>query len=361
MDSTERLLEELTNAHGAAGFEEAVRKVVRRELSPLCDSIETDELGSVIARMRGGAPSPKVMLAAHMDEVSLIVKYVTPDGFVKFHPLGYWLNHALINQRWVVLTRRGPVPGITGIKSPHSVNDEAQELSLSDQRQMFIDVGATSQKDAEERLSIRPGDAIVPDSRFQVLAGGQLYVAKAFDDRVGLAVVIEAVRQFVANPPRCAVYAVATVQEEVGSRGAHTSVFQARPDIAINLEAGLAADYPGVTMDEAQERLGAGPTLFMHDNSMLPNLKLRQLILETAGKHGIPLQFEVVTDYGDDGDEIQRAYSGIPAVNIGVPTRYLHSHNSMLHREDFDNTVRLIVALVRRLGAEEVQRIRSFS
>src|SRR5437660_95876 len=119
MDTVEKLLEELTNAPGAAGFEDNVRRIMRRELKPFCDSMETDELGSLIAHMRGSAKAPRVILAAHMDEVSLIVRYVTPEGLVKFQTMGAWLDHALVNQRWLILTRQGPVRGVSGLKSPH--------------------------------------------------------------------------------------------------------------------------------------------------------------------------------------------------------------------------------------------------
>ena len=360
MDTVEKLLEELTNAPGAAGFEDNVRRIMRRELKPFCDSMVTDEMGSLIARMRGPVKAPRVMLAAHMDEVSLIVRYVTPDGLIKFQTMGAWLDHALVNQRWHILTRQGPVSGVSGLKSPHTVDNERNELFSQATNNVFIDVGATSDADAQDRLGILPGDPIVPDSRFAELNGNSFYVAKAFDDRVGLAVIIETMRALAGERLPVALYAVATVQEEVGSRGAHTSVFKAKPDIAINIEAGLAGDHPGFTQDESQERLGAGPTLFMHDSSILPNLKMRHWIVDVAKKEGIPLQFEVTAGYGDDGDAEQQAYAGVPVVNIGIPTRYLHNHNSVLSRDDFDNTVGLLTTLVRRLTTDEVTRIRRF-
>ncbi|MBI4234032.1 MAG: M42 family metallopeptidase [Chloroflexi bacterium] len=360
MERVERLLEELTNAYGPPGFEEPVRAIMRRELSPVSDSIETDGMGSLIARLRGGQDSPRVMLAAHMDEVGLLVKYVTQEGFVKFQPLGGWLDHALINQRFVILARNGPVHGVTGLKTPHVIAAEQRATLAFKWQQMFLDVGATSRKDAEERLGIQPGDPIAPESKFQALAGGQCYLAKAWDDRVGLAVMVEAMSLLSKRPPPNAVYAVSTVQEEVGLRGAHTSANLVRPDVGINLEAGVAADYPGTSQEEAQERLGGGPGLFLHDSSMLPNLKFRDLVVDVAREQGISLQFEVLSGYGQDGAEMQRAYAGIPTINITVPTRYLHNHNGVISRQDFDGAVALVSEVVRRLDADTVRRLRSF-
>ncbi len=359
MDNVESLLEELTNAHGPSGFEGPVRAIMQRELSGICDSLETDGIGSLMARLGAEGGSPRVMLAAHMDEVGLMVKRVTAEGYVMFQPLGGWLDQALINQRWIILTRNGPVLGVTGIKTPHVMSAEARG-QLFKREQMFIDVGAANPEDAEERLGIRPGDPIAPDSRFTPLSGGSLYLGKAWDDRAGLAVIVEVMRRLRAEPPPGTVYGVATVQEEVGLRGAHTSSYAVEPDLGINLESGVAADYPGITQEEAQERVGKGPTIFLHDASMLPNLKLRDLFVDTARENDIPVQFDVLTGYGEDGAEMQRSRSGAPSINIAIPTRYLHSHNGIISRQDFDRTVDLVTAVIRRLDADTVRNLRSF-
>ena len=359
MDNVESLLEELTNAHGPSGFEGPVRAVMQRELSGICDGLETDGIGSLMARLGEEAMSPRVMLAAHMDEVGLMVKLVTKEGYVMFHPLGGWLDQALINQRWVIMTRNGPVLGVTGLKTVHVMTAEARN-QLFKREQMFIDVGASSKEDAEDRLGIRPGDPIAPDSRFTILSGGTMYMAKAWDDRVGLGVIIEAMRRLRESPPPNTLYGVATVQEEIGLRGAHTSSYAVEPDIGINLEAGVAGDFPGITQEESQERIGNGPAIFLHDSSMLPNLKLRDLFVDTASEIDVPVQFDVLTGYGEDGAEMQRAHRGAPSINIAVPTRYLHSHQGIISRQDFDRTVDLVVAVVQRLDAATVRDLRSF-
>ena len=361
MPEVERLLEELSNAPGPSGFEGPVRAVVRRELEPLVDAIETDGLGSLIARLGPEQRHPRVMLTAHMDELGLMVRRLTSEGYVKFQTLGGWLDQALINQRWVILTHAGPVPGITGIKSVHVMEPEARK-KLFERGEMFIDIGARDQEDAEQRLGVRPGDPVVPDSRFTTLAGGDLYLGKAWDDRVGVAVMIEVMRALREGAPIAATtFAVATVQEEVGLRGAETSAYQVAPDVGINLESGVAGDYPGITADEAQERLGGGPSLFLHDSSMLPNLRLRDVVVEVARDLGIAVQFNVLTGYGQDGAAMQRSRGGAPTINIAVPTRYLHSHNGIIARSDVDATIRLVSELVRRIDGETIASLRDFS
>ncbi len=357
-----QLLAELSNAFGPTGYEAPVRAIMRRELEPLTDALETDGIGSLIARIGDEADDvPRVMLAAHMDEVGLMVRQITAEGFLTIQTLGGWLDQALINQRWVVMTRNGPIPGLTGIKTPHVMQPDARNQVFK-KESIFIDVGARDKEDAEQRLAIRPGDPVAPDSRFQEMAGGELYIGKAWDDRAGVAGLIEIARALreSTEPLPATVYLVATVQEEVGLRGAHTSSFHVMPDIGINLESGVAGDYPGITKDEAQEELGKGPTVFLHDSSMIPNLRLRDFFVDAAAELEIPLQFNVLSGYGQDGAEMQKAGSGAPSINIAVPTRYLHSHNSVIHRDDFSNAVRLVTEVVRRLTPETVSALTTF-
>ena len=359
MDRIQGLLEELTNAYGPSGFEGPVRSIVERELKPISNELKTDGIGSLISRLDGKSETPRIMLAGHMDELGLMVKFITPEGFIKFQTIGGWLDQSLINQRWKVLTKNGPILGVTGIKTVHVMEPEARQKVFKRQ-DMFIDVGATDQKDAESRLGIRPGDPIAPDSRFAVLSDENLYLAKAWDDRIGVALVIEIMRTLNKKSIPNTVYGVATVQEEIGLRGAHTSSYQVAPDIGISLESGVASDYPGITKDEAQEKLGDGPSIFLHDNSMLPNLKLRDLFLEVAAENKIPLQFNVLSGYGEDGAEMQRTRGGAPSINIAVPTRYLHSHNGIINRQDFDYAVDLVSSVILKLDAKTVDYLKAF-
>jgi endoglucanase len=359
MPRVQRLLEELSNAYAPTGFEAPVREIFRREIAPFSDSVATDGLGSVVAMRSKKGDLPRIMLAGHMDEVGLMVKYITSDGYVKFQTLGGWLDQSLINQRWIIVTKKGDVQGLTGIKTPHVIAADARG-KIFKREEMFIDVGAKDKEDAENRLGIQPGDPIAPDSKFQVLNQSPLYLGKAWDDRVGVALMVEIFRSLKDEVLPNELYGVATVQEEVGLRGAQTSSNLVAPDIGINLESGVAADYPGITQDEAQERLGDGPGLFLHDASMLPNLKIRDFIVEIAQEQSLPFQYEILSGYGEDGAQMQRSRSGIPAINISVPTRYLHSHNGVIHRNDFDNAIALIIEVIKRLDRIEVDRISKF-
>lgn len=359
MDKLESLLEELSNAPGPTGFEGPVRRIVWRELVPLTDCLETDGLGSVIGQLSSMTEGPRLMIAAHMDEVGLMVKFVTPEGYVRVQSLGGWLDQALVNQRWVIVTRQGLVPGVTGLKSVHIVSQEARS-QVGRREQLFLDVGASSREDAEARLNIRPGDPVAPDSPFARISQGKIFLGKAWDDRVGLAVMIQVMRNLKTKLPPNNVYGVATVQEEVGLRGAHTSSFHVKPDVGINIEAGVAGDYPTASVEEAQEKVGHGPSVFLHDNSMIPNLKLRDFVATVAKEEGIPLQFNVLSGYGEDGAEMQRAGEGVPTINIAVPTRYLHTHNSLISREDVEKTIALVTAVIRRIDSTMVAYLKKF-
>jgi endoglucanase len=226
--------------------------------------------------------------------------------------------------------------------------------------QIFLDVGATSAEQVRS-MGIRPGQGVAPWSPFTVLPNGR-YAAKGWDDRVGLAVMLEAARRIRADGvelPNQVVW-VATVQEEIGLRGAQTSVRVADPDLGISIEAGVSADYPGARPVQAQERLGGGPGIFLLDSSMIPNQRFSDLFFDVAAQEGIPLQPDVLTGYGEDGAEIQRYDTGRPSVNMTVPTRYLHAHSGIIQRSDFDQAVDLLVAVLQRLDAEEAERLRSF-
>jgi putative aminopeptidase FrvX len=221
-------------------------------------------------------------------------------------------------------------------------------------------VGATSRDEVEE-MGVRPGDGIAPLSDFAVLAN-ERYAAKAWDDRVGLAVMLVAARRIrdegIQVPAE--VVWVATTQEEIGLRGAQTAVALAQPEIGISIEAGVAADFPGIGPTQAQERLGGGPGMFLLDSSMIPNRKFRDFMFRIADETGISLQPDVLTGYGEDGAEIQRFDSGRPSVNITVPTRYLHSHTGIIQRSDFDEAVQLLIEVLQRLDQETVRELGSF-
>lgn len=359
LDATATLMKELTEAHGPTGNEEPVGRIVAKHLRPLVSEIKVDGLGSIIGTKKGSVGSPRIMLAAHMDEVGFIVKTITPEGFVYTNPVGGWRDPVLLAQRWVILTRKGPVVAVSGAKTTHVTPAEEKHLSVP-QRDVFLDVGARSREEAEATFGIQPGDPVAPDSPFQIMANGEFYMAKAWDDRVGLALIIEALKRLQSQTHPNTVVAVATTQEEVGLRGAHTSTALVEPDLGISLEVGVASDYPGTSLKEAQEALGKGPGIFLLDSSMIPSRKLKEFVVEVARKHRIPVQFEVLSGYGEDGAEIQRYKGGRPSINLTVPTRYLHSHVGILSRQDFDKAVDLLVAVLLALDQQAVDQIKTF-
>lgn len=356
-DRTLNLLKDLADAPGPPGFEEAVRKIVVREVRPVSDEITYDGMGSVIARQ--GAAGPRIMLDAHMDELGGVVRRSTKEGFLSMQMLGGWLDQALPDQRWIIIGSKGPVRAVTGIRDIHvATPDDRTKVFPRDT--LYLDVGAKS--DAEvTAMGIEPGDPVVPDSPFAVLNGSNRYLGKAWDDRVGCAVLIEAMRRLKASGHPNQVFFAATTQEEVGLRGAHSAADVIKADIGIAIEGGIAGDTPGHNPEETQAHLGGGPGIFIYDSSALPNRRLTALTKATATAKSIPLQLDLVQGYGDDSAEIQKSNGGVPTVNLVVPVRYTHAHNGIIDRADFDGMVDLVVAVVQRLDAASVAKLRDFS
>jgi endoglucanase len=349
VDASEALLKELTEAHGVPGFEHAVHAVMRRYIEPL-GKIERDRIGSLICRLEG--EGPKVMLAGHMDEIGFMVRRITKEGFIKFLPLGGWWDQVLLGHRVIVKSHNGNIVGVIGAKPPHLLPADERK-KVVEKKDMYIDIGATSQAEVEE-AGVRVGDPIVPYSEFTVLAGGKTYLSKAFDDRVGCALIVETLQHFAENAHPNVIFGAATVQEEVGLRGAGTSAEVIDPDVAIVLESDIAGDVPGIKEDESDVKLGGGPSILVYDYSMIPNLRLRDLFIETAAELGIPLQLSAIEGGGTDGGAIHRHKVGVPAVVLGVAARHIHSHSAIIHREDYHNAVKLLIAVIGRLDAATV-------
>ncbi len=356
-DATVELLRELSNAAGPPGAEEPVRAIMVPRMKAASTELRYDGLGSVIARQ--GSAGPRIMIDAHMDELGGMVRRVTPNGLVTMQMLGGWLDQALVDQRWTILGSKGPVRGVTGIRDIHVV--PAEERGRVYPRNMLaIDIGAMTAEQAAA-MGIEPGDPVVPDSPFEVLNGSENYLGKAWDDRVGCAVLIEAMRRTAKSAHPNQLFYVATTQEEIGLRGAHTAAEAVKPDLGIAIEGGITGDvYPGHP-EETQEKLGAGPGLFLYDSSTLPNRKLVTLVKATAADNHIPLQLDLVQGYGDDSAEMQASNGGTPTVNLVVPVRYTHAHNGIMNRGDFDRMVDLVVDLLNHLDQKQVDAIRDFA
>jgi endoglucanase len=215
-------------------------------------------------------------------------------------------------------------------------------------------VGARDREHATEVLGIRPGDPVVPDSAFTRLADPDLLLAKGWDDRIGVAMMIEALRTLATGEHPNTVVGAGTVQEEVGLRGAQTAVQAVQPDVALVTETAIAGDMPGIDEVESSVKLGGGPVVYVLDGSMIPNLRLRDLALQTCKELEIPCQTCVLERGGTDGGRIHVHARGVPTVVLGVPTRHIHSHAGIIHLQDYLQSVRLLVGLCRKLDAETV-------
>jgi endoglucanase len=355
-DRVVQLLKQLTDAPGPPGYEEPVRKTMVEQMRPYADRISYDGLGSVIAQQ--GNSGPHIMLDAHMDELGGMVRRIRPDGYISMQMLGYWLDQALPDQRWVILGSKGPITAVTPIQDAHIAGDlHGQVIPRND---IYLDVGARSAGEAEQ-LGISPGDPIAPVTDFAVLANNR-YLAKAWDDRVGCAVMLEVMHRLAHTPHPNQVFYAAPVQEEgsVEMRGAQTSAQLIQPDLGIALEVGITHDLPGTDPNSAQETLGGGPGIMLYSFSELPNRKLVKFLQKVASEQHIPLQFDFVQGFGDDAGAVKLYKTGVPVTTLLVPARYTHAHNGIIDRADFDRTVDLVLALLQRLDAPTVRQIRSF-
>lgn len=355
-DPTVELIRQIADAPGPSGFEEPIRKVMVEKMRPYASSLRFDGMGSIIAVQ--GTQGPRIMVDAHMDELGGVVRRVTSHGLLTMQMLGGWLDQALVDQRWIIVGSKGPVHAVTGIRDIHVVPQEERSHVYS-RDSLFLDVGANTEAEVRS-LGIGPGDPVVPDSPFTILNGTNNYLAKAWDDRAGCAVAVEAMKRLAALPhPNQILWAI-TTQEEIGLRGAHTAAELIKPDIGIALEGGVTGDVGGHP-EETQAKLGAGPGLFLYDSSALPNRKLVQFTKDVAASKNIPLQLDLVQGYGDDSAEIQKSNGGVPTVNLVVPLRYTHAHNGIMNRRDFDQLVDLLVAMLEKLDGPEAARIRDFT
>lgn len=355
MDNTLKMLKDLTDANGIPGNEREPREVMKNYIAPFADEVTTDNLGSLIAKKQGTAEGPKIMVAGHLDEIGFMITSIDDKGFLRFQTVGGWWGQVMLAQRVTIMTRNGNVPGVIGSKPPHILPPEARKKPV-EIKDMFIDIGASSREEAIE-FGVRPGDSVVPVCEFTVMKNEKMLMAKAWDNRIGCAIAIEVLRQLKGVDHPNTVYGVGTVQEEVGLRGARTSAHAIQPDIGFAVDVGIAGDTPGVTEKEALAKMGKGPQIIMYDASMVSHKGLRDFVTDTAEEAGIPYQFDYVAGGGTDAGAIHLSANGSPALAITIATRYIHSHAAILHRDDFENAVKLIVEVIKKLDKDTVAKI----
>lgn len=356
LDETLTMLKALTDAKGIAGNEREPREVMQKYIEPFADAMTQDGLGSLIAKKIGDENGPKIMVAGHLDEVGFMISKIDERGFLSFQTVGGWWSQVMLAQRVTIVTRKGDtVTGVIGSKPPHILTPEARKKPV-DIKDMFIDVGAASREEVKE-WGISPGDMVVPYFEFTVMNNEKYLLAKAWDNRIGCAIAIEVMKALKGEQHPNVVFGVGAAQEEIGLRGARTAAAKIQPDIGFAVDVGIAGDTPGVTSKEAMGKMGDGPQLVLFDASMVSHKGLRELVIDTAEENSIPYQFESMPGGGTDAGSIHLSGKGVPSLAICIPTRYIHSHAAMLHRDDFENTVKLIVEVIKKLDRDMVNKI----
>ncbi len=337
-------LEQLSTACGVAGREEEVRNIMVKLLKPYADEVVVDRLENVIAVKKGKKDKPKVMLAAHMDEVGLMVKTITKEGFLQFTKMGGIDDRILLAQKVNILTEKAVLPGVVGSKPPH-IQKEEERKKIITYDELFIDIGAENRDDAK-KMGIKIGDPIAFDAKY-VKLGRDVVMGKAFDDRIGCAAMIEAFKQL--QNTECTVYAVGTVQEEIGLRGAVTAAFGVDPDVGIALDVTIAGDVPGVREFDTTVKMGKGPVFSVSDSGLITHPKVLRLLMAVAEENKIAFQIETGLMGTTDAARISLTRQGVPSGTISIPARYIHSPVGLINLKDGENTVKLAVAAVERI------------
>ncbi len=337
------LLKELSDAFGVSGHEDAVRQLILDTIEDWVDEHHVDALGNLIAFKKGtGDVRRKVMIAAHMDEVGLMIMHVEKEGSLRFRPVGGIDHRVLLAKK--VLIGDDRVPGVIGMKPIHLL-ERKERQRVPEVKELSIDIGASSKEEAERLVKI--GDYAAFDVSFSELGGGlRTAKGKAFDDRAGCAVLVELLRDSYPFD----LYAAFTVQEEVGLRGARVAAYSIAPDLAFALEGTICDDLPKKRDVSPTTELGAGPAITIMDRSVIADRRLVKLLVDTAEQNRIPYQFKQPGLGGTDAGAIHRTREGVPSAVVAVPARYIHSPTCLLSLNDFENTVRLMRATLAKVN-----------
>lgn len=364
MNTSFEFLEQLSNSFGPSGFEREPIQIVRNYAAPYCDEIYFDKLGSCLFKKVGSASRPVILLPGHIDEIGFVISGINEKGFLSFNTIGCWFDQVLLGQRVTIRTKQGDLPGVIAAKPPHVMTEEEMKKFVK-LDEMFIDIGCSNKKEAE-KLGVRIGDPVVPSSNFSTfqkqgyeIENGKeiekgiitLAMGKAFDDRIGVFIAAEVIRrlkeQRISHPNT--VIGAATIQEEVGARGARTSAWLADPDVCLTLEVEIAGDVPGVDSQKAQAVLGKGPAICAYDASMIPNQALKEFIIKVAEQNNIPYQLSTSAGGGTDAGAIHLVRAGCPSIVLGVPTRHIHSHVGILCLDDVEQLIQLVLHVIQTL------------
>ncbi len=346
------LFKTLTEAPGVPGFEGPVREIMKEYLTPYSEEVIQDNLGSIFGKKVGDPEGPKIMVAGHMDEVGFMVTRITEKGFIQFQPLGGWWSQVLLAQRVEIITEQGPIIGVVSSIPPHVLSDEARNKPTPI-KNMFIDVGADDLAEAQ-KMGIKPGQPIVPVCPFTIMSEQKL-MAKAWDNRYGCALSVELMKELQDVTHPNVIYSGATVQEEVGLRGAATSAQMIEPDLFIALDASPAGDIPGV--EDGMGKLGGGLLMRILDRTMVTLPGLRDYVIDLCEAQDIKYQF-FVSAGGTDAGRVHTTGNGVPSLVIGIPARYIHSHAAIIHKQDYEAAKKLLLTLVQKMDHATLTEIK---
>ncbi|MFD2046368.1 M42 family metallopeptidase [Ornithinibacillus salinisoli] len=347
---TLELFKTLTELQGAPGNEHDVRAFMRGELEKYSDELIQDNLGGVFGVKKGDGP--RVMVAGHMDEVGFMVTQITKRGLIRFQTLGGWWNQVMLAQRVQVMTDNGPVIGVISSIPPHNLTEEQRKKPM-EVKNMLIDIGADDKQDAE-KIGIKPGQPIVPICPFTPMANDKKILAKAWDNRYGCGLSIELLKELQNETLPNQLFSGATVQEEVGLRGARVAANMIKPDIFFALDASPAND---MTDDKEFGQLGKGALLRIFDRSMITHRGMKEFILDTAESNDIPYQY-FISQGGTDAGQVHLSNNGVPSAVVGICSRYIHTSASIIHVDDYQAAKELLVKLVKSTDQNAVDHIR---
>ncbi len=336
------LLKKICTIPGAPGFEKRIRDFVLDEIKGLCDSVETDNMGNVYA-IKKGKTSKRVMIGAHMDEIGFIVTYIDDDGFIRFHPLGGFDPKTLTAQR-VIIHGKEDIIGVMASKPIHVMTAE-ERTKIAKLTDYFIDTGLSA---GEVKAIVNVGDSITREREFIEL--GHCVNGKSLDNRLAVYILIETLRKLKGKKIPYDLYGVFTVQEEVGIRGANVATMKVKPDFGFGLDTTIAFDLPGAPKHEMITKLGEGTAIKLMDSSAICDYRMVKYMKETAEKHKIKYQTELLTAGGTDTAGIQRMTAGGSIAGaVSIPTRHLHQVIEMAHKEDITGSIELLTACIQDL------------
>lgn len=343
---TLQMFKQLTEFPAVSGFERELRQFVKEKMEPYTDEFVQDRLGGLFGVIRGDESGPKMMVAGHFDEVGFMTTGITEQGLIRFQPLGGWFSQVVLAQRLHIITDQGPIVGVVGSTPTHLLSPEQRNKPV-DIKSMYIDIGADDRAEAEQ-MGLRPGLQIVPICEFTPMANPKKIMAKAWDNRYGVGLAIELLQAVHGEKLGGTLYSGATVQEELGLRGARTAAQLIQPDLFFGLDCSAANDMTGDR--NAFGHLGKGALLRIYDPTMFTHRGMIEYIQDTASTHQIPVQY-FISAGGTDAGQVHVSGIGVPSSIIGICGRYIHTSSSIIHTDDYDAAKELLIKLVKGMNS----------